>query len=179
MLPACKSHASRMQVALMSHGCGFGWLCSTFLHSSFFLLPSPQCGFGVALGGLRRLLPIFLLSAFCFRLVVALPRPSAFILLPSAFAPCPGTIELPQTPVFDQPYLFNSVYRRCVGCILPVPTVSCRRLPSAAPCVLHIEDLRCLRRNRDGSPRGSPAFPHLINTQLQLGVGRVRGTPTA
>jgi hypothetical protein len=98
LLPACKSHAGGFDVAWV-------WLWVALLHvSAFFLLPSSFApvwlwgGFGVALGGLRRLLPIFLLSAFCFRLVVALPRPSAFILLPSAFAPCPGTIEPRQTP---------------------------------------------------------------------------------
>jgi hypothetical protein len=33
-------------VALMSHWSGFGVASAAFLHSSFCLLPSPQCGFG-------------------------------------------------------------------------------------------------------------------------------------
>ena len=33
-------------VALMSHWCGLGRLCSLLLHSSFSLLPSPRRGFG-------------------------------------------------------------------------------------------------------------------------------------
>jgi hypothetical protein len=34
--------------------CGFAWLCLPFLHSSFFLLPSPRSGFRVAsLGSLE------------------------------------------------------------------------------------------------------------------------------
>jgi hypothetical protein len=84
--------------------------------------------------------------------------------------------------------------RRYVGCVLPAPTVLCRRLPGDTPACtrcgslnpLYLQGihsifgvLRCFRSNRDGSPRGSPAFPHLINTQLQLGVGRARGITTA
>src|ERR1035441_9005774 len=65
---ACTSHVPRTYLAYTSHipriylactsqsppnylACtwlvpGFGGLCPAFLHSSFFLLPLPQCGFG-------------------------------------------------------------------------------------------------------------------------------------
>src|ERR1035437_8845907 len=31
---------------------GLGWPCPAFLHSAFFLLPSPPCGFGWPYGGM-------------------------------------------------------------------------------------------------------------------------------
>jgi hypothetical protein len=68
---------------------------------------------------------------------------------------CPGTIEPPESPVFDQPHLFSSRHpplrrlnpahavgsgeharrgralpiQQRYGCVLPAPTAFCRRLP--------------------------------------------------
>jgi hypothetical protein len=96
--------------------CGFGWLCPTILHSSFFILHSPRRGFG-------RLCPAIPQSAIRNpHSPHGVPhKPSAYNSPPSPPSrwsggtldkpwTCPGTIEPSQTPVFDQPHLSSSLY---------------------------------------------------------------------
>jgi hypothetical protein len=145
MYLACTWLAPPKHMACTSHVPGFGRLCPAILHSSFCLQPSLGGGFGW-------LCPAFLHSSFCILPSFTgvhhkHPEYNSPPAPPSGWSggtldkpwTCPGTIEPPQTPVFDQPSLSR---RRSCGisaaerfrCGADLWSAGARSLRLAVPC---------------------------------------------